>query len=258
MVRARTLAVARRGLQERHDAGVADAVASVVVTDRDAGRVRGLDELLRAAQDRTAYRHTEWTRCVVRVGVDHDVAARREPLALLEVRQHRVVAPTRRAIGFPCIEVAGMPTDVRHVVDPGATAEHLPARHHHPAVAQAPARAARVGCVHPIRLRIELQWRTRDRHRRRGRWWPTRFDERNRAIRILGEPRRDRRPPQIPHPRQRNQTDRAMHRNVLVVARDNQWPIQPVRTTRFATTQDLPRLSYVCRRGVPHGVGDDA
>ena len=85
----------------------------------------------------------------------------------------------------------GMPTDVRHVVDPGATAEHLPPRHHHPAVAQAHARAARVGCVHPIRLRIELQWRTRDRHRRRGRWWPTRFDERNRAIRILGEPRRD-------------------------------------------------------------------
>ena len=46
------LAVARRGLQERDDTGVADPVPSVVVTDRDSGRDRGVDELLRAAQDR--------------------------------------------------------------------------------------------------------------------------------------------------------------------------------------------------------------
>ena len=48
VVRARPLAVAGGGLQERHDAVGPAAVAAVVVAARDAGRDRRVDELLRA------------------------------------------------------------------------------------------------------------------------------------------------------------------------------------------------------------------
>ena len=96
VVRARPLAVAGRGLQERHDAVGAAAVAAVVVAARDAGRDRGVDELLRAGEHRRAHRHPERAVGVVRVGVDDDVAARGQALALLEVGQHVVVAPTGR------------------------------------------------------------------------------------------------------------------------------------------------------------------
>ena len=144
VVRARALAVARRGLQQRHDAGVALAVAAVVVTDRDAGGDRGVDELLRAAQDRRTHRDAERTLGVVRVGVDDDVAARRQAFALLEVGQHLVVGsnpsrpPSAHASKSP-----GMAADVRHVVDARRAAEHLAARHHHPAVARGRARPRR-------------------------------------------------------------------------------------------------------------------
>ncbi len=157
VVGARPLAVAGRGLQQRHDPVGAAAVAAVVVALGDAGRHGGVDEVLRAGEHRRPHRHAEGTRGVVGVGVDDDVAARGQALALLEVGQHVLVAPPGGAAGGPRVEVAGMAPHVGHVVDAGRAAEHPAAGHHHPAARRARPAPAGVGRVHPVRRGVLLQ-----------------------------------------------------------------------------------------------------
>ena len=126
----------------------------------------------------------------MRLGIDDDVPTRDQTLALLEVRQHVGVAPTRGATRSPGIEVPGMAAHIGHVVDPGRAPEHLPARHHHPTVGEAEPGVAGIGGIHPVRLRVQLQRRTSRRHQlRRGRRTP-RFHQSHPASGILGEPGR--------------------------------------------------------------------
>ena len=190
-VRARALPVPGRGLQERHHAVGILSAATVVVTDRDPGCGRRFHELLRGAQHRRTHRDAERAFRVVRVGIDGDVAARRQAFTLLEVGQHLVVAPAGRAIRRPRVEISGMTTDVRHVVDAGRAAEHLPARDHHAALGETEPRVARIRGVHPVGVGVPLQRRACRRHQLLDRRCTTGFDQRHPARRILGEPRGD-------------------------------------------------------------------
>ena len=127
------------------------------------------------------------------VVVDDDVAAGLEPLGLLEVGQHVAVRPALRAASGPGVEVAGVAPHVGHVVDARRAAQHLAARHHHPALGQPAAGTAGVGGVHPVGLGVQLQRRHRCRHQFLGRRWAARLDQRHAYGRILGQPRGDHR-----------------------------------------------------------------
>ena len=188
VVRARPLAVTSRGLQERHDPVGTAAVTAVVVAAWDPGRHRRVDEVLRAGEHRGPHRHAEGTLGVVRVGVDDDVAARGQTLALLEVGQHVVVAPPGGAARGPRVEVARMAPDVGHVVDAGRTAQHLAAGHHHPAVGEPEPAVAGVGGVHPVGRGVQLQRRAGGGHQLLGRRGATGLQQRDPAGRVLREP----------------------------------------------------------------------
>ena len=84
-----------------------------------------------------------------------------------------------------------MAAHVGHIVDPGRASEHLPARHHHPAVGEAEPGVAGVGGIHPVRLRVQLQRRTGRRHQLRGGRRAPRFHQSHPTSGILGEPSRD-------------------------------------------------------------------
>ena len=169
VIRARPLPLPGRGLQKRHDTVGPAAVTAVVVAGGNPGRDGRVDELLCAGDHRRAHRDAQWPGRAVRVCVDHDVAARSQALALLEVREHVGVAPTGAARRGPRIEVTRMTADVCHVVDARAATEHPTARHHHAPVGEAPAGLAGIGGVHPVGLGIELKRRDRRRHRLGGR-----------------------------------------------------------------------------------------
>ena len=122
-----------------------------------------------------------------------DVVAGREPLALLEVRQHVAVAPPGGAALRPGVEVARMAPHVGHVVHARRSAEHLAPRHHHPPVRQPESALAGIGGVHPVRLGVLLQRRARRGDQLLGRRPPARLEQRHPAGRILGETSRDHR-----------------------------------------------------------------
>ncbi len=191
MVGARPLSLPGGGLQQRHDTVGSSALAAVVVTSRDPGCDRGVDELLCPGDHRRTHGHTDWPCRVVGVGVDHDVAAGGEGLALLEVREHVGVAPTGGARAGPRIEVAGVTADIRHVVDARAASEHPTPRHHHAPVGEAEAGFAGVGGVHPVGLGVELERGDRRGHRLGGRGHAPRLDQCDRRRRVLGQSRRD-------------------------------------------------------------------
>ena len=191
VIGARPLAGTSRGLQERHHPVRAAAVTAVVVARGDPGRDRCVDEVLRAGEHRSAHRHAKGTIRVVRVGVDGDVPARGQPLALLEVGQDVVVAPPGGAARGPRVEVARMAPHVGHVVDTGRTAQHLAARHHHPAIGESEPAVAGVGGVHPVGGGVHLQ-RGAGRGHQLLRWGRTAgLQERNSTGRVLREPGSD-------------------------------------------------------------------
>ena len=191
MIRTRALASACGRLEQRHDAVGPTAITAVVVAARDARRDRSVDELLPGAQHRRTHRHAERARRVVRVGVNDDIAARREAFALLEIRKHLVVAPAGRATAGPGIEVSGMTAHVCHVVDTRRAAEHLAAWHHHPALVEPEPTTASIGGVHPVDVRVLLQHRARDRHRFGGRRRPAGLEQRDPDARVLRQARSD-------------------------------------------------------------------
>ncbi len=178
-------------LQERNDPVRTAAVTAVVVATRNPCGDRRVDEVLCADEHRCPHRHAEGTLGVVGISVDDDVAARRQPLALLEVGQHVVVAPPGGTVRGPGVEVARMASDVRHVVDAGRTAEHLAARHHHSTVGETETAAAGVGRVHPVGVGVHLQHRAGGGHQRLGWRRATGLQKRDSARRILREPGRD-------------------------------------------------------------------
>ncbi len=226
VVRRGALALARRGLEERRQAGGAAAVATVVVTRRDAGGRGGLDELLRRDRARRAHRDAQRTAGAVGLLVDDHAlrrVGRREVLALGEVGQHVVVGPALAAGLGPGVEVAGVPAHVGHVVEAGRAAEHLAARHHHPAVDDPLAGAAGVAGVHPVDVGVVLERGDRRRHQR---------------VRAAADPRpppappsptgprsagpRSRRPPTLPPPRSRRS---GRLRRCLLDSRSRTWTI---------------------------------
>ena len=181
------LAVLGGGLEQRRDALGAQAVAPVVVAGRDAGRRRGVDELLRRRHDGGAHGDAERALGVVRVVVDDDVAAGLEALGLLEVGEHLGVRPALRAAVGPGVEVARVAAHVGHVVDPRGAAEHLAPRDHHAAADQPLADPARVALVHPVGRRVVLQGRDRRRHELRRRRRTARLEQRDPDGRVLGQ-----------------------------------------------------------------------
>ena len=196
VVRRGPLAVARGGLEQRRDAHRTTAVASVVVTARDAGRLGGLHELLGGDGARRPHGHPERSTRAVRVLVDHHVVGRlgrHEVLALGEVGQHVVVGPALAAVGGPAVEVPGVAAHVGHVVEARRAAQHLAARHHHPAVGEPLAGAAGVAGVHPVDVGIELQRRDRGRHRLVRRRRAAGLDQRHPQRGVLAQPGRDHR-----------------------------------------------------------------
>src|SRR6476646_2917594 len=86
VIRARPSAIPSRCLEERHDSLWTTPVLTVVITSGDTSCHRCIHELSRALEYWRADRDPKWTVCVVRVDVDRNVIARREPLAFLEVR----------------------------------------------------------------------------------------------------------------------------------------------------------------------------
>ena len=143
MVGARPLALPGGGLQERHDTFGPAAVTAVVVA-------AGIPAATAASTNSCAPAITgERTETpsgpvgAVRVGVDHDVAARSEALALLEVRQHVGVAPAGGARRGPRIEVARVTANVCHVVDARADRRASAPRHHHAPVGRGRGRLCR-------------------------------------------------------------------------------------------------------------------
>ena len=188
VIRAGALAVAGRGLQQRHHALGTATIAAVVVAARDSGRLGRLDELLRTGDQRRTDRHTQRAAHVVRVGVHNDVATRGEALALLEEGKDLVIGPSKGSFGRPAVEVTRVSPDIGHVVDPRRPAEHLAPRHHHPTAIETEATPAGIGRVHPVRLGVLLQCRTRSRHRLVRRWHIACLDEHHATTRILREP----------------------------------------------------------------------
>ena len=183
-------AAPRRGLEQRGAAGRAAAVSAVVVAHGDARRFGGRDELLGGGRARRAHRHPQRTTHAVRLVVDHDTLWRlggREVLALEEERQHVVVGPALAALSGPAVEVTGVTTHVRHVVEPGRAAQHLATRHHHAAVRQALAGPARIAGVHPVDLGVELQGGDGGRHQLTRRRGATGLDEGDAHRRVLAE-----------------------------------------------------------------------
>ena len=118
VVGARPPACPRGRLEERHDAGRATPVVSVIVTARYASRHGGLHELTRALEYRGAHGHPKGAGGAVRGRVDGNVVAGLESLALPEVRQHLAVAPPGGTALRPGVEVTRVATHVSHVVHP--------------------------------------------------------------------------------------------------------------------------------------------
>src|SRR5215472_1666039 len=83
VIGARPLSLAGRGLEQGDDAADITAGSSVVIAAGNTGRHGGVHELARARENRRAHGDAERAVCVMRVSIDHDVVARREPLALL-------------------------------------------------------------------------------------------------------------------------------------------------------------------------------
>src|SRR5215472_17009445 len=191
MVGTRPLALAGRGLEQGHDAACTTAGSSVVIAAGNPARHGGVHELPRPRKDWRAHGDAERTVCVMRVTIDRDVVARREPLALLEVRQHLAVAPSDGAAFGPAVEIAGMTAYVCHVVDPGRSAEHLASRHHHAPFLQSQPALACIGRVHPVCRRVLLQQRTGSRNRFLRGWASTRFEQRDATGRIFRETSRN-------------------------------------------------------------------
>ena len=180
-------AVLRRRLEERgHPLGV-EAVATVVVTLLQARGARGLDELGRGAEDRLTHRHTHRAVVAMHVEVGVQLGAVHEALGLEEVGQDLVIGPALRAPGGPRVEVAGVPPHVRHVVQAGGAAEHLPPGHHHLAPDQALSDPTGVAVVHPVGRGVVLQARDRGRHQLRGRRRAAGLEQAHLDLRVLAQ-----------------------------------------------------------------------
>ena len=106
VVRAGPFAVFCRGLEERDDAGRTPAIASVVVTARNAGRHGGVHKFTGTGQNWRAHRDPERTGRVVRTVVDGDLVAGREAFALLEIGENLAVTP---AGGAPLAQASKSP-----------------------------------------------------------------------------------------------------------------------------------------------------
>jgi hypothetical protein len=157
----------------------------------NAGRDRRLDELPGGRQYRVAHRDAERAGGIVRGGVDDDVLARRQALALAEIRQYLGVAPAGGAAFGPGVEVARMAAHIHHVVDAGRAAEHLAARHRDASLVEAQPGLAGIGGEHPVGRRVKLHRRRRYRQRRDLGRPLARLDQRHSARGIFGEPRGD-------------------------------------------------------------------
>ena len=105
---------------------------------------------------------------IVRLGIDDDLIAGREPLTFAEVGKDVGIAPARRAAFGPRVEVARVASNVSHIVDAGRAAQHFAAGHGHAPSVQTEAGLAGVCRVHPVGDRIELQGGTRGRNRAKG------------------------------------------------------------------------------------------